>query len=508
MLSSKDSEDVLALGFDLNAIESQLEMFRCGFPFLELKAPATIGNGIHLIDDARRAELVAKFDRYEGRKVKFVPASGAATRMFKSLYEAKSCFENGDSKEVVFAKLKDVEQVFASIQKFAFYSELKHICLTKGVDLDNPSQDGYAVILSLILSEEGLNYGNLPKGLVKFHSYGAEDRKAAVEHLVEGAEYARSNDGSVSIHFTVSPSHLVAFEKEVAAAKSEVESAYGVTIAVTYSVQKASTDTIAVNLDNTPFRDDAGKLVFRPAGHGALLENLNEIDGDIIFIKNIDNVVPDSIKPVTVEYKKVLAGLLVEVQESIFTVLRALEANADDADALAEGRRLLERVGANVDSFDALSSSAERVALLRHHLNRPIRVCGMVKNQGEPGGGPFFARSSNGDCSLQIVESSQIDLKNSEQKAVFDGSTHFNPVDLVCGVKDYRGSKFDLRLFRDAKTGFISYKSKDGRDLKAMELPGLWNGAMSSWITLFVEVPLLTFNPVKTINDLLRQEHQ
>jgi len=373
--------------------------------------------------------------------------------------------------------------------------------------LGDLSSANCAVVLSLILGEQGLNYGNLPKGLVKFHAYDDGARKAVAEHLVEGAEYAKNRDSSVSIHFTVSPNHLEGFKAEVAKSKEAVEKKYGVAIVVDYSIQKPSTDTIAVNLDNTPFRGNDGELVFRPAGHGALLENLNDIDGDVIFVKNIDNVVPDNLKPTTVEYKKVLAGLLVDVQERAFAVLRTLDGNASDDKALTDGTFLIEKLGGDLSKLDSLNET-EKADCIKKFLNRPIRVCGMVKNLGEPGGGPFVARNSDGDYSLQIVESSQIDLKNPAQKAIFDEATHFNPVDLVCGVKNYKGEKFDLRDFRDPKTGFISIKSKDGRELKAMELPGLWNGAMSNWITLFVEVPLVTFNPVKSINDLLRTEHQ
>jgi len=507
MISSKDRQEIEALGFDVAVIENQLKQFESGFPFLELKAPATVPTGIMQVEDTQKAHLIEKYENFGGKRVKFVPASGAATRMFKSLYEAKDIFENGESKESVFERLKDVKQVFDNLGKFAFYSELKEVSAAKGISLGDLSSANCAVVLSLILGEQGLNYGNLPKGLVKFHAYDDGARKAVAEHLVEGAEYAKNRDSSVSIHFTVSPNHLEGFKAEVAKSKEAVEKKYGVAIVVDYSIQKPSTDTIAVNLDNTPFRGNDGELVFRPAGHGALLENLNDIDGDVIFVKNIDNVVPDNLKPTTVEYKKVLAGLLVDVQERAFAVLRTLDGNASDDKALTDGTFLIEKLGGDLSKLDSLNET-EKADCIKKFLNRPIRVCGMVKNLGEPGGGPFVARNSDGDYSLQIVESSQIDLKNPAQKAIFDEATHFNPVDLVCGVKNYKGEKFDLRDFRDPKTGFISIKSKDGRELKAMELPGLWNGAMSNWITLFVEVPLVTFNPVKSINDLLRTEHQ
>lgn len=507
MLSEKDSKEVVELGFSLETVENQLEQFKQGFPFLMLKAPATISNGILKVDGDQQSTYVEKYDAYQGKVVKFVPASGAATRMFKSLYEAKALFEKGEAVDSVFTRFPDVKQLFDNLEKFAFYPELSVLLAQANIVLAIPNTQEYAKALELILEESGLNYGNLPKGLIKFHSYATGVRSAAAEHLAEGAMYAVNSNNNVCIHFTVSPQHLAAFKAEVqcAAAKYTV-GPEKLTFDVDYSIQKPETDTIAVNMDNTPFRDADGKLVFRPAGHGALLENLNEIDGDIIFIKNIDNIVPDSLKGDTVLYKKLIAGILLDVQEKAFNILRAID-SGKFTEVEQEAIALLKLTNEELDGYQQLAPS-QKAEAIKAALNRPIRVCGMVKNQGEPGGGPFIAKNGLGRFSLQIVESSQIDLKNDEQKAIFDQATHFNPVDLVCGVRSYTGDKFDLRLFRDAETGFISKKSKDGKDLKAMELPGLWNGAMSSWITLFVEVPLITFNPVKTVNDLLRVEHQ
>lgn len=507
MLTNAELEEIKNAGADCSVVEEQVKLFVSGFPFLKLKAPAIVGAGILSLNESERSSLAAKYDAFRGKRVKFVPASGAATRMFKSLYEAKAMLDAGELSPDVLDKYKEVRSVFEGIGKFAFYGELKEVTAKRGVNLDCLAEGDHSVVLSLILGEEGLSYGSLPKGLIKFHSYGSEARTAITEHLVEGAEYAKDENGSVFIHFTVSPSHLEGFKAEVAAAKSAVEARYGVKISTDYSVQKQSTDTIAVNPDNTLFRDNDGKLVFRPAGHGALLENLNDIDGDIIFIKNIDNVVPDSLKPATVEYKKVLAGLLVGYQERLFAILSDLDKGFVDSKVLEAAANLYQELGGDVSHVQSLDDT-RKAEYYKHFFNRPIRVCGMVKNQGEPGGGPFYALNADGDYSLQIVESSQIDLADASQKSIFDASTHFNPVDLVCGVRSYKGSKFDLKLFRDSKAGFISSKSKDGKELKAMELPGLWNGAMSSWITLFVEVPLETFNPVKTIGDLLRNEHQ
>lgn len=504
MISETDKKDIVDLGFDLETIEQQLVHFKLGFPCLNLLAPASIGNGISKFDDAQIKFYVSKYEKYSGKIVKFVPASGAATRMFKSLYEAKESIEKGEDCASLFERMPEIRQFFERINEFAFYPELSSLMEEVGVVPDSQRPASYAQILSLLLGEKALNYGNLPKGLIKFHTYNDSNRTAAAEHLSEGAAYAKSAGGEVFIHFTVSPQHLALFQAEVASAKSTL-SLNNVRFTVDYSIQKQETDTIAVNLDNTPFRDREGKLVFRPAGHGALLENLNEIDGDLIFIKNIDNVVPDSLKEETVIYKKLLAGLLLDIQERIFAILKALDSKetVDDADV----KFLFSMVGGDFNAYIKMSAADQNVYLMTY-LNRPIRVCGMVKNQGEPGGGPFLALDSEGHTSLQIVESSQIDMNSPEQKQIFKSSTHFNPVDLVCGVKDYCGNKFDLRNFRDPQTGFISTKSKDGKELKAMELPGLWNGAMSRWITLFVEVPIITFNPVKVVNDLLRPEHK
>ncbi|MCY7358541.1 MAG: DUF4301 family protein, partial [Rudanella sp.] len=374
-----------------------------------------------------------------------------------------------------------------------------------------------------LLTDEGLDYGNLPKGLLKFHRYTDGPRTPVEEHLVEGAAYANAN-GLVRIHFTVSPEHHDRFEKLIIEEKPDYEAWLGVAYDVTFSEQKKSTDTISVDLSNQPFRNadrdggDAalrpGSLLFRPAGHGALIENLNDIDADIVFIKNIDNVVPDDIRETTVTYKKVLATVLIDTQQQVFKLQELLEA----ADGL--GKEISDGYLAEADEFLQMSlrtnhpegfdsfSKEEKVAYFKHKFDRPIRVCGMVPNVGEPGGGPFWAMNPDGSTSLQIVESAQFDMENAGQKAIFDTATHFNPVDLVCGLKNRHNQKYDLPVYRDMQTGFITQKSKDGKDLKAQELPGLWNGAMSNWNTIFVEVPLITFNPVKTVNDLLRDEHQ
>jgi len=353
--------------------------------------------------------------------------------------------------------------------------------------------DDRAIVNAIV--GDGLNYGRKPKGLVTFHAYPEGARKAVEEHLVEGAAYAAAG-GVVRIHFTVSPEHVAGFEELLAAKVPLYEKRFGVRYEISFSVQKPSTDTLAVNPDNTPFRQDDGTLLFRPAGHGALIENLNEIDADLIFIKNIDNVTTDARRGDTVRYKKVLAGVLLDLQGRAFEYLKALEVGGAELEPIAEfiGKQLCVKLPAEYDS-----------ALLRAVLDRPIRVCGMVRNEGEPGGGPFWVGNPDGTESLQIAESSQI---APDDLPLMQSATHFNPVDLVCGVRDSKGRKFDLRKYTDPATGFISSKSAGGRELRAQELPGLWNGAMARWNTVFVDVPVTTFSPVKVVQDLLRPQHQ
>jgi hypothetical protein len=498
MFIENDVIQITHRGSDITVVEEQVKYFKDGFPFLQLSKAATVGDGIIRLDDARIEEVVAEFDRSasEGEitLLKFVPASGAATRMFKSLF---SFLQEGK-------KDKSVDEFFLRLKEFAFYEDLRAALSADGHDISTTDEK---TIVSYYLTDKGLGYGELPKGLLKFHNYAERSRTPLEEHLVEGARYA--NAGShVHIHFTVSPEHRDKFEKLVVEVLPTYQSKFGVKYFVSFSEQQKSTDTIAVNLDNTPFREADGSLLFRPAGHGALLENLSQLDANIIFIKNIDNVVPDRIKQETITYKKALAGIVLAYQKQIFAYIDQLR--RDDDPALLE-----ELYGYFSSELSVLPpaayvnwSDAEKKAYFLRKLDRPFRACGMVKNQGEPGGGPFWAENADGSSSLQIVESAQVDVNNAEQNAIFANSTHFNPVDLVCGIKNSRGELFDLRKFRDPLTGFITGKSKDGKELKAQELPGLWNGAMADWNTVFVEVPLITFNPVKTVNDLLREQHQ
>ena len=503
--TEQDQDQIMVQGVSLDQIDQQINHFVQGFPYLNVIKAATIGDGIIRVEENQLPTYIHRFDEaaHERELVKFVPASGAATRMFKSLFAAL----DGKSD-------KSVDEVFARIKDFAFYEDLKEAMAAKGQDLDKATAENNwqlplrQTILNFLLTNEGLDYGSLPKGLLKFHRYADGPRTPVEEHLVEGAAYANS-DGLVKIHFTVSPEHRDRFEQLIEAQRADYEAWLGVTFDVTFSEQKKSTDTISVNMDNSPFRNADGSLLFRPAGHGALIENLNDIQADIVFIKNIDNVVPDYLKEPTVTYKKVLAAVLLDAQQQIARLQGLLESDDVSDGYLAEADELLRRTLFTLppDNFDELTKP-EKLEYYRRKLDRPVRVCGMVKNVGEPGGGPFWAKNGDGSVSLQVVESAQIDLANPAQKAIFDEATHFNPVDLVCGLKDRNGRKYDLPAYRDPQTGFITAKSKDGKDLKAQELPGLWNGAMADWNTIFVEVPLITFNPVKTVNDLLRREHQ
>jgi len=505
MLNSSDKAILQERGITINQIEEQLKAFVNGFPFLTIKNAAELQKGIVLVtkDDVKaNLEQWNEYLQTEATIIKFVPASGAASRMFKDLFE----FLESDKNEPDNAF---ENKFFGDIEKFAFYNELNEVCIRNNQlsikELIATKQ--YKPVVSNLLSEKGLNYGALPKGLLRFHSYPAEKRTPMQEHLVEGALYASNKSNKVNIHFTVSKEHRSLFEKHLADSLAIFEKNFGVSYNVSFSEQKPSTDTIAADENNQPFRDK-GALVFRPGGHGALIENLNDLNGDVIFIKNIDNVVPDSLKESTITYKKVIAGILVNLQKQSFAYLHELENKSISAAKLSVIAQFCEvRLNNHHAGLEKLSHDELREYLF-NKLNRPMRVCGMVKNVGEPGGGPFLTVNADGTVSPQILESSQIDLNNPADRDKMLKSTHFNPVDLVCAVKNYKGEKFDLVKYVDKNTGFISLKSKSGKELKALELPGLWNGAMSDWNTIFVEVPIETFNPVKTVNDLLRPQHQ
>ena len=504
MLTQQDLKQIAQKGISEEQVKQQLSEFKTGFPFLRLKAAASIEDGIVATSEHDKQAYIQAWDEYkaQGHKiVKFVPASGAASRMFKDMFAFVDA--DYDTPTTPFEK-----QFFDGLKNFAFYDALDAACRkNEGKSIEYLIQDGqYKKVVENMLFQKGLNYGQLPKGLLLFHRYADGARTPMEEHLVEGALYAASN-GEASVHFTVSHEHMEMFKKRVAQKMDGYAQKYGIKYDISFSEQKPSTDTIAAGPDNEPFRNDDGSLLFRPGGHGALIENLNEIDADIIFIKNIDNVVPDRLKAETVDFKQVIAGVLIQLQKLAFKYLEELDKGEADHNRLKEIKHFVEHAFCRRTDIDSLSDQ-ELADYLRRKLNRPMRVCGVVKNVGEPGGGPFLTYNQDGTISLQILESSQIDKNNKEYMEMFTQGTHFNPVDLVCAVKDYQGKPFNLPDFVDRSTGFISSKSKNGRELKALELPGLWNGAMSDWNTVFVEVPLGTFNPVKTVNDLLRPQHQ
>lgn len=505
MLSPQDQEMLAKKGISEEQIEAQLNNFRTGFPFLKLRAAASVGNGIIRPTSEETEIYVNAWKSYmeEGHHItKFVPASGAASRMFKNMFEFVDA--EYDEPTTDFEK-----KYFEHIHDFAFFAALDDAChVNEGKGVDALIAEGdYKSVVANMLGADGLNYGQLPKGLLQFHSYADEARTPLEEHLVEAALYASSR-GEADIHFTVSTEHRELFEELVERVLPDYEQQFGIKYNVSFSEQKPCTDTLAATMDNEPFRTDDGKLLFRPGGHGALIQNLSDLKSDIVFIKNIDNVVPDRLKDPTVTYKKVIAGVLVSLQQKVFEYIQLLDSGKYTHEQILEIIQFVRHeLFTDVPGLKDLED-AELVIALRKYLNRPMRVCGVVKNVGEPGGGPFLAYNPDGSVSLQILESSQIDTNNEEYMKMFTQGTHFNPVDLVCAIRDYKGEKFDLPKYVDPATGFISYKSKNGRELKALELPGLWNGAMSNWNTVFVEVPLETFNPVKTVNDLLRDQHQ
>ena len=507
MLTEKDLKQLEERGVTPQAIESQLERFKTGFPYLKLKGSATPGAGITVIDDACAAKCKERWAQYladGGDVVKFVPASGAASRMFKALF----AFVNGA--EDVPAAGSPVAQIIDNLEKLPFKSELDAVLNARyGADSVAMRAEGkYKPIIEAIVGNDGMNYGGLPKGLLTFHKYdGDETRTPLEEQLVEGAQTAATN-GVVKVHFTVSENHKQLFLKKIQEAVPALEKRFGVKYEISMSVQKPSTDTVAANLDNTLFRDDNGNLVFRPGGHGALIENLNDIDATVVFVKNIDNVVPDSRRAATIEYKQVIGGMLILVHDKIAEYLCKLNTGDYNIDDLREMIKFMHDTLNVRDEGLKHFEDGELALYLKSKFDRPLRVCGMVRNEGEPGGGPFLAFNSDGSSSPQILESTQIDTSKPENREMLASATHFNPVDLVCYVKDIEGGHYDLREYVDHETGFISEKSFGGRELRALELPGLWNGAMSDWSTVFVEVPAMTFNPVKTVNDLLRPVHQ
>ncbi len=499
-----DLEQIEKHGLKRPVVEKQLQTFREGIPYVELVSAAGINNGILQVDENQKNFYRQIYDNAELKKLKFVPASGAASRMFKLLFAFVKEYDY--KKETLQDFLKQEKwlplQAFTeSIKTYAFYPEVEKVIKEEHSNFDELSQDQqFYYLVEALLYHKKLQYASLPKGLVPFHRYENTAVSAFEEHLYEAADYACC-DNKAYLHFTVAKEHLPVFKETYSQIKDRVEQETKAAFTVEYSFQEKSTDTIAVNFDNSPFRQEDNSLLFRPGGHGALIENLNKVDADLIFIKNIDNVPVRKHLNKVCYYKKVLGGILLEVQNEIFDILNSL-------DKQGFSKLLLNRANNLIQEKLSLAVKLTTENEVRAYLNRPIRVCGMVKNQGAPGGGPFWVKDGKGEISLQIVEGAQIDPNDAAQQKIVKDATHFNPVDIVCGVKNYKGEKFDLHQFINPNKGFITKKSKNGQQLKALELPGLWNGAMAYWNTIFVETPLLSFNPVKTVLDLGKPSHQ
>ena len=488
----------------VSTIHKQMQFFKDGIAKVNLVRSAVKNDGIFAYSEEEIKKYIHFFDdKKQNLDIqKFVPASGAASRMFKFLSEFINEFdaENDTINSYInHKKCTELSVFLVGLKSFPFYTELKQ----KTIEIypnyfEKEREERNYLLIKTLLSKEYFDFANKPKGILPFHQKEDKIVSPIEEHIKEAVFYEVPNKKS-KIHFTVSPEHQSSFEKITKQHEN---------VAITFSFQQETTDTLAVNNDNTPFRNDRGELVFRPGGHGALIENLNQLSSDIIFIKNIDNVSQNHIVDI-IKYKKLLGGILFKLHQQIFAFLQELESESVSIEKVNEIKSFAQKQLHIIfpNDFEMYKKSFQ-IHYLFNELNRPIRVCGMVKNEGEPGGGPFWIKDESGKISLQIIETSQIDLTNEKQVQIVNEATHFNPVDLVCGVKNYKGEKFDLTQFVDENTGFIVSKNKNGKPYKAYELPGLWNGAMANWLTLFVEVPLVTFNPVKTVNDLLKPAHQ
>ena len=516
--TEEDLAQIRRHGLTPDTVKKQVRLFKAPPPYLKLLAPCTHGDGIRRIDPKDIRDLTKAYEREaeKGRCLKFVPASGAASRMFRTLLKflnrqeqilRESIFEHAERGDT---EAKELLRFMNGIKQFAFLEDLESVMSAQGLNPEALRQEGrFTEFLRFLLTETGLNYSNLPKGLLKFHTYPDGSRTAFEEHLVEAVHYLTDQQKTCSCHFTVSQEHLKAFRELLKKRKPTYEKRYRISFQVDFSSQKKSTDTLAVDLENRPFRKENGRLLFRPGGHGALLDNLNDLKGDIVFIKNIDNVACDRLNASTILWKKILGGYLVHIQKHVFEFVQRLALGDVTKQFLNQVLEFMREELHLAVSYSTGDAAPEEIqAMLLEKLNRPIRVCGMVRNVGEPGGGPFWVKGPHGERTPQIVETAQVDPDSKTQQAILAQSTHFNSVDLVCGVRDRQGSPFDLRNYVDPKAVFISRKSEGGNALKALEHPGLWNGAMAGWITCFVEVPDITFNPVKTVNDLLRNAHQ
>jgi len=514
----KDIDQIEAHGLAPEQVTAQLAHFRHPPPLFRPDRPCTIGDGIRSIPEPEQHRLIERYDHHPPARgcLKFVPASGAASRMFRDLLGFFNSGEEIDlagAESMAKAGRKDARALLdfmGSIDKFAFFDDLASHLSAGGKDLGKALEGGrFHEVLHCLLDPHEMDCAALPKGLIKFHAYPDGNRTPFEEHLVEAASYASSGQGRCRLNCTVSNAHRRKFEDLLARERGRYERMLGVSFDVEFSVQPPATDTIAVDPDNRPFRTPDGRLLFRPGGHGALLAVLNSRDEDMIFIKNIDNVAPDRLKPETVKWKKVLAGYMLRLQDRIFSFMKGLHSENVNETLPTEAVTFLwkELAMPVPSSFETLPNDEKRAFLL-DALDRPLRVCGMVESMGEPGGGPFWLKGARGDRAPQIVEKGQIDPHADDGETILKSATHFNPVDLVCGIRDWRGGRFDLNRFTDPDAVLISVKSKGGRDIKALEHPGLWNGGMARWNTALVEVPAITFNPVKVVNDLLRKEHQ
>ncbi|WP_445957499.1 DUF4301 family protein [Yeosuana sp.] len=510
--SEKDSIQIKKQGLTADLINGQIELIKSGMIYSNLVAAANIGNGILKIDKKQRLDYIKTFNKKQNQLsiVKFVPASGAATRMFKFLFQFLEDYNfNEESIESHLKKNKDISRFLNGLEKLPFFEEVVykiHELIPNFNDL--PYAERCVEFVKTMLEETRLNYSYYPKGLLPFHKYGTQVSTAFEEHLLEATLYATSNN-KADLHFTISEAHKKMFVGELEHIKEDIEDKTNTNFNISFSFQNKSTDTIALTSKDEIYREQDGSLLFRPSGHGALLENLNDLDYDIIFIKNIDNVVVSEHHDSISDYKKLLAGILIEAQDQAFKFLHQIEtSDINDTDIDEMTKLITGKMNVVVPKDFENSNLESKLFYLKEKLNRPIRVCGMVKNEGEPGGGPFWVKDENGQISLQIVESAQIDAKNEHQVNLLKNATHFNPVDLACGVKNYKGEKFDLTQFVDPKAAFVTVKSHNGEEIKVLELPGLWNGSMAYWNTIFVEIPVSTFNPVKTVNDLLKPAHQ
>ena len=511
--SPSDVAHIKSLGISLEQVNSQIERYKSSLGFVSLNASATIGNGIVKLSDSDLNSLIHYYEEQKASLaiVKFTPASGAASRMFKMLHQFLSDYD--PQKESINSyinknKITELFLFFVTIEKLPFHDEAVAKMKVMVTDYDLMTLDQRRLLfVKTVLEESYLNYSNIPKGLLPFHKYKDHISTAFEEHLFEAAKFA-SVKGKAFLHFTISRIHLEQFKSKLEAVKDLVESKTNTIFEITFSNQESSTDVLAVDLKNQPFRLK-DKLLFRPSGHGALIKNLNLISADVIFIKNIDNVVVDKYLDEIVSYKKALAGMLLKSQSQAFSYANTLESKDISKDQIEEITRFLSNdLNVVISSQFQKYANKYKIEYLKSKINRPIRVCGMVKNESEPGGGPFWVKHDNGEISLQIVETSQVDESLKNQKSILKNATHFNPVDIVCGVKNYKGEAYDLEQFIDSNTYFVTTKTKYGQKLKTLERPGLWNGSMADWNTIFVEVPIITFNPVKTVNDLLKFTHQ